>query len=233
MIGTPSPTSLDVRFAMFGIPVSISPFFWLVGAFLAYSFAFDKQANQLDMIAFPTAILAILISILVHEFGHALVIRYVYGAAPVVILHGLGGLTVHDRPYYYRTPKRFGRIFISFAGPLAGFLLSGLCVWLLFFTDFISRESYLAQFLWFLSFIGIFWGIFNLMPVYPLDGGQIFREICEAVSPRHGVQFSAGVSVVIAALIALFFLSRGEFIIGLLFGFLAYQNLQTMQSRRF
>ena len=234
MFGAPQPTPLDIRFVLFRIPISITPFFWLIGAFLAYGFANDPRNNQLDPIAFATAILAILISILVHELGHGLVIRYVFGATTMIFLHGFGGVAVHDRPYYYRTPRRLGRIFISFAGPLAGFLLSALCLGVLWnYSEMIVAGSYLRFFLNLVFSIGIFWGILNLLPVYPLDGGQIFREICLQVSQRYGMQVSIGLSAVTAILLALYFLKTGRPFGVFLFGVMAYQSIQMLQTRRF
>jgi len=238
MFGAPQQTSYDVRFVLFRIPVSITPFFWIIGAFLAYRFAFNLQGdNRLDPIAFFAAILAILISILVHEMGHALALRYMCRAYPLIVLHGFGGATMHDRPYGYRSPGRLGRIFISFAGPLAGFLLSAICLGILLYPNTaIEQDGYLAFFLRVMLIIGIYWGILNLMPVYPLDGGQIFREICLLVSRRYGLEVSAGVSAVTAILLAILFFQMGgmgALIMVLLFGFLAWQSIQMLQTRRF
>jgi len=235
MLGAPQQTSYDLRFVLFRIPVSITPFFWIIGAFLSYRFSFNLQGdNRLDLIAFFAAILAILISILVHEMGHAAVLRYVFRIYPTIVLHGFGGATMHDRHYGYRSPGWFGRIFISFAGPLAGFLLSAVC-WatLRFSGEIMEPDSYLAFFLNVVFFIGIFWGILNLMPVYPLDGGQIFREICLLVSRRYGLEVSAGVSAFTAILLALLCFRMGALIMVLLFGFLAWQSIQMLQTRRF
>ena len=234
MFGAPQQTSYDVRFVLFRIPVSITPFFWIIGAILAYDLAFDKRSNQLDPLTFVAAILAILISILVHELGHALVIRYIFGASTMIFLHGLGGVAVHNRPYYYRTPRRLGRIFISLAGPLAGFLLTALCVIVLWNTqEVIVSGSHLWHFLNIIIFICIFWGVINLLPVYPLDGGQIFREICLQVSQRYGMEVSAGVSAATAILLAILFFQCGEHFVVLLFGVLAWQSIQMLQTRRF
>ena len=236
MFGAPQPTPYDVRFVLFRIPVSISPFFWIIGSFLAYSFVHDSRNHHLDPIAFVVALLAILVSILAHELGHALVIRHVFGASTAIILHGLGGVSIHDRPYYYRTPQRLGRIFISFAGPLAGFVLSGACLGCLILFEvheLAGGNSYPGIFLRVLFLIGVFWGILNLMPVYPLDGGKIFREICLWVSPRHGMEVSAGISVVVAVLIAWLFLQRQEPFLTILFAVLAWQSIQALQTRRF
>ena len=234
MFGTPQPSSFDIRFVLFRIPVSITPFFWLIAAILAYGLAFDRNSNQLAPLTFVAAILAILISIMVHELGHALVIRYIFGAATMIFLHGLGGIAVHNRPYYYRTPKRLGRIFISLAGPLAGFLLAALCVVVLWNTqEVIVMGSHLWYFLYIIIFICIFWGVINLLPVYPLDGGKIFREICLQVSQRYGMEVSAGVSAATAILLAILFFQRGELFAVFLFGVLAYQSIQMLQTRRF
>ena len=242
MFGAPPQTSFDIRFVLFRIPVSITPFFWIVGTFLAYQFSYHPWIDdRLDPLKFATAILAILLSILTHEMGHAMVLRYKFRAYPMIVLHGFGGATMHDRPYGFRLPGRLGRIFISFAGPLAGFLLSAICLttrlYLLFSgavdTEAVDTESYLTFFLGVMFEIGIIWGILNLMPVYPLDGGQIFREICLMVSQRYGMEVSAGVSAVTAALLAILFFRMNAFIMVLLFGVLAWQSIQMLQTRRF
>ena len=234
MFGAPQPSPLDIRFVLFRIPVSITPFFWLIGSILAYNVSF--RDGRLDPFAFGTAILAILVSILVHELGHGLVIRYVFGASTMIFLHGLGGVSVHNRPYYYRTPQRLGRIFISFAGPLAGFLLSGVglgVLVLLILNKTVETGSYLAFFLNVVIEIGIVWGILNLLPIYPMDGGKIFREICLQISQRYGMEVSAGISAVIAILLALVFFRIGPLFMSLLFGVLAWQSIQMLQTRRF
>ncbi len=56
----------------------------------------------------------------------------------------------------------------------------------------------------FLKFMNLFWNVLNLMPVFPLDGGQIAREVCTGVSPRSGLRISLGLSFVVAGLIALY-----------------------------
>ena len=235
MFGAPQPTSYDVRFVLFRIPISITPFFWLIGSLLAYSFANNPSEGRLDPMAFAIALLAILISIVVHELGHGLVIRYVFGASTMIFLHGLGGVAIHDNRFHYRTPRRWGRIFISFAGPLAGFLLSGISlgvILLLLYKEMFVKDSYLTFFLLRILEIGIVWGILNLMPIYPLDGGKIFREICLQVSQRHGMEFSAGVSAVTAILLTLLCIRFSPFM-AILFAVMAWQSIQMLQSRRF
>jgi Zn-dependent protease len=228
MFGVPLQTPLDLRFVIFRIPVSVTPFFWLI------AFLFSTWDNQASSISIVIRMFAIFLSILVHEMGHALVIRYIFGAQPHVVLHGFGGLTFHERPYYYRTPKAWGQILISFAGPAAGFILSGFSfVIVIAFYDKISTNDYLSSLLSIFIGIGIIWGILNLMPVYPLDGGQISREICQMISPQHGIRVSLMISATVAIILALFSLRISHTYLVFLFGFLAFGSLQMLQGRRY
>jgi len=235
MFGAPPPTQFDIRFVLFRIPVTVSPFFWILACILGYMWS--KHGSGIDAFAFIAVVLAVFLSILVHEMGHALVVRYVFGAIPVIILQGLGGITIYDRYYYYRNPGSWGQIFISFAGSLAGFMLSALCLLLVMFVFAEQSEdqepNYLSFFLIAMFVIGVFWGILNLMPVYPLDGGQIFREICLMISPRNGMNASLVVSAAVGIMITLLSLGIGEPLIALMFGVLAYQSIQKLQTRRF
>ena len=63
---------------------------------------------------------------------------------------------------------------------------------------------YLRRGLGMLLFMNLFWNLLNLIPVFPLDGGQISREICTMVSRRNGFRFSLGMSFLLAGLIAVY-----------------------------
>jgi membrane-associated protease RseP (regulator of RpoE activity) len=83
-----------------------------------------------------------------------------------------------------------------------------------------------------LLWVNIFWGIINLMPVYPLDGGSVTRNVLLQADPVDGVRKSLWISVIVGALIALmaFFFLRSVFM-AILFGFLAFQSYQSLQAR--
>jgi hypothetical protein len=51
--------------------------------------------------------------------------------------------------------------------------------------------------------INLFWGLMNLLPVWPLDGGQICRELCTASSRGNGVRTSLIISIVVAGFVAI------------------------------
>jgi Zn-dependent protease len=105
--------------------------------------------------------------------------------------------------------------------------------------------SHLARFaLEELAFINFIWPLLNLLPVWPLDGGRISREICAWFSRRRGVQASLIISIAVAGLLALNALSginkgptipylpSGDYYIVLLFGLLAAGNFQALQHLR-
>lgn len=115
-------------------------------------------------------VIIVTLSILVHELGHALVARH-YRLRPSILLHGLGGLCNHDRAERDRHD-----VFIIAAGPGAGLLL-GLVTWV------VSLKAPLEWMMnpWFSSvvsmslYVNLGWSLVNLLPIWPLDGGQLYR----------------------------------------------------------
>ena len=83
-----------------------------------------------------------------------------------------------------------------------------------------------------LLWVNVFWGLFNLLPVFPLDGGQVARNIIIQYDPYDGVRKSIWVSVITGGLIALYgLLVMRSIYIALLFGLLAFQSYQSLQRR--
>jgi membrane-associated protease RseP (regulator of RpoE activity) len=83
-----------------------------------------------------------------------------------------------------------------------------------------------------LLWVNIFWGLINLMPVYPLDGGNVTRYALLRADPWNGIRKSLWISVVTGTIVAVvgLLLMRSVFI-ALLFGFLAFQSYQSLQGR--
>jgi stage IV sporulation protein FB len=232
LLGEPPPTQADLHFPLLGIPVRVHPFFWVVSLFLGMR---GKDTDPTDIMVW---IPVVFVSILVHEFGHALMQRR-YGGHPRVTLYGLGGLAFCDD--CDRSPSR--QILILLAGPGAGFLLAGIIVAILKALGHFSRFTLDWVPIRILPFdspmmdlviedllvINIMWGLINLLPVYPLDGGQITRELFTLRNPRAGIIYSLQLSAGVAVLFALYALSRNTCA---MFGILAYNNFQTLQAYR-
>ena len=235
----PPPTQADIHFRLLGFPVRISPWFWVVALMFGVS---GRQADPVETLLWVSVIL---VSILVHELGHALVLQR-YGGHPRITLHGFGGLTICED--CERSPGR--QIIISFAGPLAGFCLAGLVILILALSGHLEgfrlsmlpvewtqfdmrqpgklplRDALISMFL----VVNIFWGLLNLLPIYPLDGGRISRELFTLGNPQRGIVASLWLSAVASVTVAAYALWQGLFIMTLLFGYLAYASYQTIRA---
>ena len=82
-------------------------------------------------------------------------------------------------------------------------------------------------------YVCIVWGLVNLLPVYPLDGGQISREIFLAVDRHTAIQRSLTLSMTVAIAMAVIgVVVTGRFFAALLFGYIAFTNYQTLKAYR-
>src|SRR5262245_9125229 len=118
MVGA-SETPYDLRFRFLGVPVRIHPIFWLATVVLGW------QPHRLPAVLLWVA--CVFVSILVHEYGHALMAKW-FDCSPSIVLWGLGGLCYSEGER--QTPGQ--RLAVVLAGPGAGFVLCGL-VMLVFF----------------------------------------------------------------------------------------------------
>jgi Zn-dependent protease len=233
MFGAVGETPYDLRFRLFGIPVTVVPWFWVAALITGWQ---PKSNEHLDLLVIW--IVCLFVSILVHEMGHALT-ALSCGWPPHVYLYGFGGLAVY-RPTYGRTTGR--SVLISFMGPGAGFALYGL-IWglahLILRSDWFDNLGGDAQYrvLYFLTqmeFINLWWGLVNLLPVLPLDGGRIAETLFTRFRPWDGARLAAMLSAIVAAGVAAFFWTHreryGTYPV-LLFGLLAFSNIQSLQTR--
>src|SRR5512142_78095 len=132
-----SPTRYDLRFSIAGIPVSVHPSFWLI------AILFGASGNLLLL---PIWVLVVFVSILIHELGHALAFRR-HGQRSHILLYFAGGLTIPEPVYWASGYANVGltanqQIFISLAGPVAGFLFAALVLGLVALTGgsiFVTR----------------------------------------------------------------------------------------------
>jgi Zn-dependent protease len=86
----------------------------------------------------------------------------------------------------------------------------------------------MRQLLW----VNILWGCVNLLPIYPLDGGQVARELCQLWNPRAGILWSLQISMFCAAGMGLLGILSQELFIAIFFGYFAYTSYQTFRAYR-
>ena len=205
-----------IRFKLLGFPVSIEPFFWLVIALLGGALRANSPQAVLLLLVW---MLVVLVSILVHELGHALAGRR-YGATPEIRLHGFGGMAVMHGGRF----NRLQSILVSAAGPAFGFAL-GVLVLLVYLGAFQNRELplELGYGITMLLYVNFFWTLINLLPILPLDGGQIFRDL--AGPKRAGLV--RWVSVICAGGVVWWALQAGMIFLGLIVAYLGFLNFQS------
>ena len=118
--------------------------------------------------------IALFAIVLLHEFGHALACRQTGGIADRIVLWPLGGIA------FVNPPRRPGAVLWSIAaGPLVNVLLLPILSVAIVLVPLGSgvAPTDLALFLWHVWWINLGLLIFNILPIYPLDGGQILRSL--------------------------------------------------------
>lgn len=210
------------------------------------------QSNPGQGILLLIWIVGMFVSILVHELGHALAMRR-YGTRARIVLYHFGGLAIPESSSSflgstgYRRPEQ--QIVISAAGPAAQFALAGLMVlslkltgtallWEIPFLEYAVsvtdgqqlQSMSLQALVYFFLIPSVLWPLLNLLPVYPLDGGQIAREVFTLFNPRAGIQYSLMLSVAAGAAVAIYAFMNGDLFLAMLFGLLAFSSYQILQA---
>ena len=230
----PPPTAYDLRFSVMDIPVRVHPFFWAVA--LVLGLRLEEPG------AVMIWIVAMFFSILVHELGHAFAAR-ACGWPPRVTLYAMGGFASYN-PTYHDSRRQ---IAIAAAGPGAGFLLAAIVITLMavrgYEVDFLgiglvtgddlSQNNFrLYLLVYCLLWINIGWGLINLMPIIPLDGGRIAAEILATIDPARGHRRALMLSTVTGGALAVVgIIYLGSLFMALMFGYLAYQSYISLQGR--
>lgn len=206
-----------LRFVIFGFPVRVDPTFFL-GALLL---TLGTGVSSAGVIAALAGV--IFVSVLVHELGHAFAARAT-GAQPAIELHLIGGLTAYRPP---RPLSRLEQIGISLAGPMAGFALAGVTFGIAHALDVSFAHPSENPVVFFTVAANLFWGVVNLLPVLPLDGGMVMQNLIpgnEATRARWAAIFS-----IVAAAVAAFYAIRHDYYFAVYYlGFLTILNIANM-----
>ena len=202
----------------------------------------------------PVAVwmIVVFISILIHELGHAVIGRKLGGGVCWIRLWAFGGLAHQQGARFDQT----SRAKMIAAGPAAGLALYvivsliAIIIWpnnrvgldlvlsqstLGFYqpdnpelykllTETPMKPFIFIQFIW----VNLFWSLINLLPVYPLDGGQLTANYMKSPKKMHLLGIVFGGSFAIAGYFYL-----GSFFVPMLFGLLAYQNFQGYKNSQY
>jgi len=188
---------------------------------LAFFVLFSLQSGT----PVPVALLwipVVVVSVLLHELGHAAVIGALGFGSSEISLAGMGGFTQNRR-----SSRPWQEILISLAGPITSFVLAGICLLLETSTGIAASDPMLKELFPLLRRANISWGILNLVPIHPLDGGQALRNLARLVfSERRSLLVSVWLSMLLGVPLVLGSLYMGLIFLAVIAGFLTARNYQ-------
>ena len=208
------------RFRVFGFDVDVQQGFLVIaGIWLLFGL---QRGEPLWVTAVAVAVL--FVSITIHELGHALMCRRLKVPVYEVALHGLGGHVMHAQT------RPQNQLLVSLAGPGIELAvgLPVLAAWM--FVDI--QHPFLRVFVFYWSYLNVFWALVNLVPMFPLDGGNALSAYLnwKHMGPTRARVRTSQVGMVSAVLLAAFGYAVLNDTFLLLFGaYFAYLNYQTYQ----
>lgn len=212
---------MNIEFRLFRIPIRIHLWFWLMALWL---WTLNSEEGWAGLVIW---VLVVFQGILMHELGHALVGR-AFGRQPRIELIALGGLTWWEQ----REPMSPGRsLVVSAAGPAVGIFIGSLALVLM---DVLRvPDPSLARYAFrSLIFVNLGWGVLNLMPVLPLDGGNIVASLMELVAPSRGRLLACYVSFAVIGLLFAVTVTFKQYPATILLFLLAFSTYQAFRAER-
>ena len=169
----------------------------------------------------------VLVGVVWHEAGHAVAFALI-GRRSRIVVHGLGGFTIPDDQSEMTDAQGIG---VSLAGPLSGMVVGLVALWLQI--RGVGQDTEWSFYLLSdLVLVNLGWGLVNLVPIIPLDGGHVMERLAGMAAPglRATLPYVISIAVCIPAAIVAWQLGyalAGVFAIGF-----AALNLRLMADAR-
>lgn len=180
---------------MLGVPIIVN---WTALLILAFLILQRDTSSPSAMAGAALYGLAVLGSILVHEMGHAAAGKRLGLAPQGIVIHGFGGLCA-----YGRAPRGKEGVLSSAAGPAAGLALAAVLGGVTFAVGGVLPapiHRLFQEIVWF----NLFWSVFNLLPMWPLDGGHVlWHGLRLKVSAPRAWKITRAVGITMAVIVAL------------------------------
>ncbi len=206
----------QAHFSVLGFPVRIDTSALFIGLFIGMRLGRNA----------PMILGGFFFSILLHELGHALAFRK-FGASSFITLHGMGGTTASFNAQGLTDRQH---IFVSLAGPLSQLILLGLPA--LVANYYYGPYGQLGYFLSTMIFINVGWALVNLLPIYPLDGGQVLHRLLRVRNVSDPWRISQIVTVAVGIPLALVAYQFGYRIGAFLVGYMVLRGVMSGQPGR-
>ena len=207
-----------IRFSILGIPVQVDPWFWITMAFIGGGLS---AGSSIEIILVLVFMFAGFLSILLHELGHAMMIRK-YGLPTAITLRAFGGFASYPAGHLDRKQS----FIVTAAGPGVQFFFGVMLIVLSRFLN-IPEGSLFLPFLVNLIWVSIVWSILNCLPIYPMDGGQMLAAVLGPEKQRY-VHLTG--SLVAVAIGLLGYLYLNALLLAVFMALFAWQNWQAYQA---
>ncbi|MDB6165362.1 MAG: spoIVFB [Lacunisphaera sp.] len=188
-------------FRVFGIQLAVHASFFLLLAY--YGYDGWRDGGLPGLVWSVSLIVLFFICVILHELGHSLTARRYGVRVPRILLLPIGGMAEFD--HIPKEPKQ--ELLITLAGPAVNFILAALLLPLVWHGLTGDEEvpafslTTLVDQLWVANLI---MGTFNLLPVFPMDGGRILRACLAFNLPYlRATWWAALVSKILAPIFAL------------------------------
>ncbi|HVF05053.1 MAG TPA: hypothetical protein VNA20_09445 [Frankiaceae bacterium] len=208
-----------VSFRLFGFPVTIHASFLVIVLLLGYSAPTGWQGAV-------TWLVVVTVSVIAHELGHAFAARPV-GGEPRIDLYMMAGLTT----WQPGGASRGRRVGVSVAGPFAGVLL-GLALLAAYAAMSPIESPLIDDVLVDSIYVNLAWGLLNLLPMLPLDGGQVVLALMPGRDELVRIRRTSYASLGVAAAVAIGAILAGYALAAALVVFFAAGNLQRIVALR-
>ena len=205
-------------FRVFGIQLAVHASFFLLLAYWGYQGW--QEGGMIGMACSVGLIVLFFACVVLHELGHSLTARRYGIRVPRILLLPIGGMAEMER-----IPRKPGaELLITVAGPAVNFALVALLLPLTWHAWFGAEEvaeysalGMAAQ----LMVANLYMGIFNLAPVFPMDGGRIFRALLAMKLPYiRATWWAVMVGRVLAILAIIWALYTNHLMMAVLFTFI-------------
>lgn len=203
-----------IQFRLGRIPVTVQPWFFVTALLIG--------PRQLPGIVVWPAV--VFVGVLIHELGHALAVRR-QGVEAAIELHGFGGVTRWSGTTLL-APRQ--RALISAAGPAVGISVGAVALVLARLLP--PGQPVVDELLQYAVWVNLGWGLLNLLPVLPLDGGMIVASLVESVWGARGLYAVRVLSVVVCIGLCALAVAAGWIWSAFLAGVLAISNLQAARG---
>ena len=208
-----------LEFTLLKIPIRVEPAFWITLGLLGFLSSQGAPGGmEVVLMSSILFVMAGFISILIHELGHALMIKK-YKLPTEIVLSSFGGYATHPAGILTRIQS----FLVTLAGPALQ-IVFGLAV-LMISRNLDLPNSMIQLFITFLIWVSIAWAILNCIPVLPMDGGRMLEA---ALGPRR-VKLTYTISMLVAVSACVYGFSIGQPFIGIFMAMFAFQNYQTLE----